>query len=123
MAKKKLQKTEYKCPFELALDLVNGKWKGLVLWYLFDKTRRYGEIKKVYPKITQKMLSQTLKDLEKNKLITRKVYPQIPPKVEYTITKEGKELYPIFEMLYKWGEKMSQTLEVDIEKHPLNCEE
>ncbi len=123
MAKKKLQKTEYKCPFELALDLVNGKWKGLVLWYLFDETRRYGEIKKAYPKITQKMLSQTLKDLEKNKLITRKVYAQIPPKVEYSITKEGKELYPIFEMLYKWGEKMSQTLDVEVEEHALICEE
>lgn len=122
MAAKKPVKEQYKCPFELALNLVNGKWKGLVLWFLFHETRRYGQIKKAYPKITQKMLTQTLKDLEKNKLISRKVYAQIPPKVEYTITKEGKELYPIFEMLYKWGEKMSKTLDVEIEENKIKCE-
>ena len=97
---------EYMCSFEFALNLVSGKWKGLILWHLSSGTLRYGELKKLLGKITQKMLTQTLRELEKNSLITRKVYPVVPPKVEYTITENGKKLIPIFKMLHKWGNEM-----------------
>lgn len=111
---------EYACSFEFALDMVSGKWKGLILWYLRDETLRYGEIKKKLGKITQKMLTQTLRDLEKHQLITRKVYAVVPPKVEYTITEHGKKLIPIFELMLAWGDdvggQLGEVMDCDEEK-------
>lgn len=103
----------YHCPFEFALDLVSGKWKGLVLWHLSGGTMRYGELKKSLPGITQKMLTQTLRDLEKYGLIDRKVYPVVPPKVEYTLTKDGEMLGPIFKQLHGFGQMMGDKLGVE----------
>jgi len=111
---------EYTCSFEFALYLVSGKWKGLILWHLQEGTLRYGEIKKIFPKITQKMLTQTLRELEKHGLITRKVYPVVPPKVEYTITENGKKLIPIFELLQAWGDdvgaQIGEAMECNVKK-------
>jgi len=107
MAKIKCYDKEYACGFELTLELISGKWKGMILWYLQDETLRYGELRKKLGKITQKMLTQTLRDLEKDKLISRKVYPVVPPKVEYTITKRGLELIPVFTQLREWGNKVA----------------
>lgn len=101
---------EYTCSFEFALDMVSGKWKGLILWQLGKGTMRYGEIRKTLGNITQKMLTQTLRDLEKHQLITRKVYPVVPPKVEYTITQNGQKLIPIFEKLLEWGDDVGAQL-------------
>jgi len=101
--KQSCSNNRYQCPFEFALDMVSGKWKALVLYYLKDGTLRYGEIRKKIGNITQKMLTQTLRDLERNGLVDRKVYPVVPPKVEYTITKNGEKLIPIFEMMQQWG--------------------
>lgn len=98
---------EYPCGFSFTLDLISGKWKGLVLWYLQDGTLRYGEIRKKLGKITQKMLTQTLRELERDKLIDRKVYPVVPPKVEYTLTQRGVKLIPIFKELIKWGSEVA----------------
>lgn len=97
---------EYACAFEFALDMVSGKWKGLILWHLSSGTMRYGEIKKSLGTITQKMLTQTLRDLETKQLISRKVYPVVPPKVEYTITPYGENLIPIFKMMQEWGNEV-----------------
>jgi DNA-binding HxlR family transcriptional regulator len=94
---------EYNCAFEYTLGLISGKWKGLILWHLQDGTLRYGEIRKKLGNITQKMLTQTLRALEDDKLIDREVYPVVPPKVEYTITQRGLKLIPIFEQLIEWG--------------------
>jgi len=111
---------EYACSFAFALDMVSGKWKGLILWQLRKETLRYNEIRKKIDGITQKMLTQTLRDLEKHQLITRKVYPVVPPKVEYTITEHGKKLIPIFEMMLEWGNdvgsQIGEALECDHEK-------
>jgi len=108
---------EYACAFGFALDMVTGKWKGMILWYLRDETLRYGEIRKKLDGITQKMLTQTLRDLEKHQLITRKVYPVVPPKVEYTITEHGQKLIPIFEKMLEWGNdvgaQLGEVLECD----------
>lgn len=100
---------EYNCAFEYTLELISGKWKGLILWHLQDGTLRYGEIRKNLGNITQKMLTQTLRALEEDKLISRKVYPVVPPKVEYTITPRGLKLIPIFEQLIEWGSEVATT--------------
>ena len=101
---------EYACSFAFALDMVSGKWKGLILWYLRDETLRYGEIRKKLDGITQKMLTQTLRDLEKHQLVTRKVYAVVPPKVEYTISEHGKKLIPIFAQMLEWGDDVGSQL-------------
>ena len=106
---------EYICYLEFALSLVGGKWKSLVLWHLREVTLRYSEIKKEIPCVTQKMLTQTLRDLENNQLITRKVYPVVPPKVEYTITEHGKKLIPIFQSLHEWSQTVSKDIATKIE--------
>lgn len=98
---------EFSCAFEFTLDMISGKWKGLILWHLKDKTLRYGELRKSLGKITQKMLTQNLRELEAEKLISRKVYPVVPPKVEYTITERGLKLIPIFKQLIEWGNEVA----------------
>lgn len=114
MAKLKYKDTIYQCYLDLALDIVNGKWKGLVLWHLSKGTLRNSKIMKLMPRITQKMLTQTLRNLEEDGLISRKVYPVIPPKVEYTLTKRGEKLQPILKMLYQWGVESRNELGVEV---------
>ncbi|WP_434302182.1 winged helix-turn-helix transcriptional regulator [Clostridium botulinum] len=96
---------EYACTFEITIDLIGGKWKPLIIWHLGTKgTQRFNELKKLIPKITQKMLTQQLRELEADNLVDRKVYAQVPPKVEYSLTDLGKSLMPILSMMCKWGE-------------------
>ena len=99
----KIHNTEYHCPMELTLDLIGGKWKALILWHLGENTLRFSELKKALPKITQKMLTQQLRELEESGLVTRFVYRQVPPKVEYSLTATGKTLLPILTTMYQWG--------------------
>jgi len=104
------EEKSYYCSFEFALDLVSGKWKGLALWHLLGGTMRYGELQKALPNITQKMLTQTLRDLEKSGLVHREVYPVVPPKVEYSLTEDGKKIEPILRLLQAFGDEMSEKL-------------
>ncbi|QAA32345.1 winged helix-turn-helix transcriptional regulator [Clostridium manihotivorum] len=100
-----IRNKEYTCTFEIAVDLIGGKWKPLILWYLGNKgTKRFSELKKLIPKVTQKILTQQLRELEADKLINRKVYAQVPPKVEYSLTDLGEKLMPVFSSMCKWGE-------------------
>ena len=100
------KKCSYECPFEYALDVISGKWRGLVIFYLGrEGVLRYSEMRKILPKITQKMLTQTLRFLEAEGIVDRKVYPVVPPKVEYRLTKKGKSLLPILDSLQEWGRK------------------
>ncbi|TCO68678.1 winged helix-turn-helix transcriptional regulator [Marinisporobacter balticus] len=99
----KYKDTQYQCSMELSLALIGGKWKSLILWYLGENTMRFSELRRMLPKITQKMLTQQLRALEENGLVNRVIYTQVPPKVEYSLTDEGKSLLPIFETLIKWG--------------------
>lgn len=107
MAKIIYEGKEHLCAFDFTLELISGKWKGMILWHLRNGTLRYGEAKKLLGHITQKMLTQTLRELEKDKLITREIYPVVPPKVEYTITPRGLKLIPIFEQLIVWGNEVA----------------
>ena len=93
-----------KCPVETAIDLLTGKWKILIIWYLKDDKKRFSELEKLLPKATQKMLIQKLRELEADGLVNREVYPVVPPKVEYSLTEYGKSLKPILKQLYLWGE-------------------
>lgn len=92
------------CPVDYAFKRVGGKYKGRILWVLRDGFLRYGELKRAIVGITPKMLTQTLKELESDELVSRKVYLEVPPKVEYSLTKTGKELIPLIGQLRSWGE-------------------
>ncbi len=97
------------CPIEYTIGVIGGKWKLLILYHLMTgKTRRYGELKRTIRGITHKMLSMQLKDLENEGIIERKEYPQIPPKVEYSLTERGLTLLPVLGTLYDWGKENYQ---------------
>ncbi|MDR0485038.1 MAG: helix-turn-helix transcriptional regulator [Alphaproteobacteria bacterium] len=94
------------CYVSKTISLIGGKWKPVVLWYLYqNKVLRYSDLQKFIPSITPKMLSQVLKDLISDGLASKKIYTQIPPKVEYSLTPSGESLMPILDEMYKWGEK------------------
>ncbi|MCX7920786.1 MAG: helix-turn-helix transcriptional regulator [Clostridia bacterium] len=103
-------KNEYSCSLELVLDIIGGRWKVLILWHLNQGTMRFGELKKVLSGITQKMLTQQLRELEQAQIIERKVYAQVPPKVEYSSTQYGKSLQPILHMMCDWGNEYSANI-------------
>lgn len=107
-----MKKKEKKCPevatcsVDYAFKRIGGKYKGRILWYLHQyKILRYGELSRTMPDITTKMLTQTLRELEADKLIDRKVYHEVPPKVEYTLSEKGNELIPFINYLKEWGDK------------------
>lgn len=93
------------CTIEKTLKMIVGKWKTILLWHLSGGKKRYGELKKLVPNVSEKMLIQSLRELEKDGLVLRKVYPEIPPKVEYTLSKRGKSLSTLICALNTWGAK------------------
>ncbi len=105
----KLKGETFHCALDITMHYVGGKWKTIVLWYLRNKTLRFGEIKKRIPDVTEKMLSIQLKKLEEDGLIKRKVYAEIPLRVEYSLTPFGKTLIPVVEAIAKWGRNMGDT--------------
>lgn len=98
-----LVKNSYACMLTLAMDLVGGKWKMVILWLLRNGTLRFNELRRLLPGITQKMLTQQLRELEDSGIISRTVYPVVPPKVEYDLTDEGQKLIPSLDMLCQWS--------------------
>ena len=93
----------YHCALDVATGYIGGKWKTVVLWYLRKQPQRFSELKRHIPDITEKMLSLQLKKLEHDGIIKRKVYAEVPPRVEYSLTAEGKTLLPVLEALAEWG--------------------
>lgn len=112
------KKYKYAWPIEATLDVIGGKWKPLILYHLMDGTLRFSQIlDRVQPRITQRMLTKELRELEASGLIDRKVYPQVPPKVEYTLTEKGRSLIPILDHLCTWGcEHMGEDIEFTCEE-------
>ncbi|MFR5266893.1 winged helix-turn-helix transcriptional regulator [Clostridium sp.] len=92
------------CPVEVTLQLIGDRWKVLILRDLMDGTKRFGELKKSIGSITQKVLTSNLRSMEADGLLTRKVYAEVPPKVEYTLTETGYSLKPILDSMANWGE-------------------
>ena len=91
------------CPVVATLTMIGGKYKALILWHLVDGVRRFGELRRLIPQATQKMLTQQLRELEEDNLITRTVYPIVPPKVEYQLSALGQSIKPILDAMYTWG--------------------
>ncbi|WP_298296455.1 helix-turn-helix domain-containing protein [uncultured Litoreibacter sp.] len=93
------------CPMEATLDLIGGKWKGAILFRLSEQTMRFNELGRLFYKITPRSLTKQLRELEADGLVHREIYPEVPPKVEYSLTAKGETLRPVLHALKDWGEK------------------
>lgn len=101
------------CPVETGLELIGGRWKARILWKLYNGTLRFGELRRGLPGITEKMLAQQLKELEHDQLIIRTQYPEMPPRVEYSLSEFGRSLTPVLDALKAWGtENQAQIRQV-----------
>jgi DNA-binding HxlR family transcriptional regulator len=94
---------DFHCPIEATLDVLGGKWTPLVLWQLRDETLRFGELRRQIPGLTKKMLSQRLQELADAGVVHREAYPEVPPRVEYSLTAFGQTLRPVLEAMCAWG--------------------
>ncbi len=114
VCKQKNNKKNYYCYFELTLQIIGGKWKSIILHHLGNETvLRFGELKKAMPNITEKMLTQQLRELESDELVNREVYREVPPKVEYSLTEFGKTILPTLNELRNWGIKYEKHFGLD----------
>ncbi len=105
MSEEKLSNALPACPVETTLTLIGDKWKVLILRDLMPGTKRFGELKKSVGNVSQKVLTAQLRAMEKSGLVNRKVYAEVPPRVEYSLTELGKSLKPILDSLWSWGEE------------------
>ncbi len=101
---------KFHCPVELVIELISGKWKLLILRELMSGTKRFSQLQRSIPGITQKMLTKQLRELERAGLVRRKVYPEVPPRVEYSLTELGRSLEEIFEAMHRWGERYMKEM-------------
>ncbi|WP_078428629.1 winged helix-turn-helix transcriptional regulator [Alkalihalobacterium alkalinitrilicum] len=109
--REKIEKGDFNCEKELTLSVISGKWKIVIIWYLGQgHPYRFNELQKSLPKITHKMLSNQLKELMEDGIVHREVFPEVPPRVEYSLTPVGKSLLPIIVMMYDWGKKRIEDL-------------
>ncbi|UFJ41748.1 helix-turn-helix transcriptional regulator [Brevibacillus humidisoli] len=104
--KEKIVNGDYHCEKELTLSIISGKWKIVIIWHLgVEGPHRFSDLQRLFPKISHKVLSNQLRELEEDGIIYRKVYPEVPPRVEYSMTELGMTLLPIVQMMYEWGKK------------------
>ncbi|UQZ48015.1 winged helix-turn-helix transcriptional regulator [Bacillus sp. PK3-037] len=99
------------CPVEFTLDVIGGKWKGILFYHMIDGKKRFNEFRKICPSITQRMLTLQLRELEADGIVHREVYHQVPPKVEYSLTEFGRTLEPIVLQMKDWGDANREVLE------------
>ncbi|MBD3920342.1 helix-turn-helix transcriptional regulator [Paenibacillus sp. PR3] len=113
-----MQEKPAQCQFVAALDSIVGKWKPIILYHLLQgEPLRFNELRRLIPDITQRMLTLHLRELEEEELVSRVIYPQIPPKVEYSITEYGKSLSPILETLHQWGKAHVERRQLKLENN------
>jgi DNA-binding HxlR family transcriptional regulator len=98
---------------QTTLGVLGGKWKILILWHVRDRPKRFSELKRLIPEISEKVLIQQLRDLEKDGIVHRQDYAEMPPKVEYSFTEYGRSLKPVLRMLCNWGEEHLKKIEVE----------
>lgn len=96
--------SDLNCPVDATLRLIGGKYKALILWHLIPGAKRYGALQRIIPQATPKMLTQQLRELEQDGLVLRKVYPVVPPRVDYSLSPFGRSLKPLLDSMYAWGE-------------------
>lgn len=101
------------CPVGTTLDLIGGKYKALILWCLSEGTLRYNELQRAIPAATPRILTNQLREMENQKLITRTVYPVVPPKVEYSMTELGRSLMPILTAMRDWGAEYLRNQDIE----------
>jgi len=99
---------EYRCTVAVTLEVIGGKWKSLVLWHLRSKTLRFSQLQRRLARVTQKMLTQQLRDLERDGLVHRQVYAEVPPRVEYSLTDLGRSVIPILNLMCDWGHEFDR---------------
>lgn len=98
------------CPVDATLDVIGGRWKGVLLYLLLDQPRRFGELRRLLPEVTQRVLTLQLRELEADGVVHREVYREAPPKVEYSLTEFGRSLEPILLQLRDWGQRYKERL-------------
>lgn len=106
------------CPVEATIELIGGKYKALILWHLSENKLRFSELNKAIQSVTPKMLTQQLRELEANNLIHREVFPVVPPKVEYSLTEQGKSLLPILTAMFDWGTSYLRKKTTETSRYP-----
>jgi len=109
------------CPVEFTLDVIGGKWKGILIYHMIDGTKRFNEFRRICPAITQRMLTLQLRELEEDGVVNREVYHQVPPKVEYSLTEFGRTLTPIIKLMKDWGE-VYKTKQLSDESCPVDAD-
>jgi DNA-binding HxlR family transcriptional regulator len=96
---------DFDCAVKLTAEVIGGKWKPLILFFLEEQTRRFSELQRLIPSTTKKMLIHHLRELERDGSVSRKVFPQVPPRVEYSLTRHGRSLRPILGLMSAWGKR------------------
>ncbi|AFI30728.1 ArsR family transcriptional regulator [Bacillus sp. A053] len=109
--KKNIYPNKEGCPVEFTLDVIGGKWKGILFYHMIEGKKRFNEFRRICPNITQRMLTLQLRELEADGIVHREVYQQVPPKVEYSLTEFGRTLEPIVLQMKEWGESNRDVLE------------
>ncbi len=102
---------QYGCPVEATADIIGGKWKAVILYYLFQGPKRFNELKRLLPEVTQRMLTLQLRELEQDSIVHREIYKEVPPKVEYSLTEFGTSLGPIIVQMLDWGEQYMEQIQ------------
>jgi DNA-binding HxlR family transcriptional regulator len=102
---------QYGCPVEATADLIGGKWKAVILYYLFQGPKRFNELRRLLPEVTQRMLTLQLRELEQDSIVHREIYKEVPPKVEYSLTEFGTSLGPIIVQMLDWGEQYIEQIQ------------
>jgi len=106
--------TRFNCSVEATLSVIGGKWKGIILYHLLEEKKRFNQFRKLMPGITQRMLTLQLRELESDGIVKRKIYTEVPPKVEYSLTEFGKTLAPILMSMKDWGDEYSKRLQNEL---------
>ena len=99
----RIKRAAVHCPAETALEVIGGRWKVPILWHLSGRTLRFSQLRDHLAGCTPKMLTRQLRELERDGIVLRKVYPQVPPRVEYSLTRRGQSLRPVVEAMCRWG--------------------
>ena len=102
---------QYGCAVEATADIIGGKWKVVILYYLFQGSKRFNELRRLLPEVTQRMLTLQLRELEQDGIVHREIYKEVPPKVEYSLTEFGASLGPIIVQMLDWGEQYMEQIQ------------
>lgn len=116
-------RSQYGCAVEATADIIGGKWKAVILYYLSKGPKRFNELRRLLPEVTQRMLTLQLRELEQDGIVHREIYKEVPPKVEYSLTEFGASLGPIIVQMLDWGEHYMEQIQARKEQRMLHTTE